>query len=340
MELTHIETELKKFTVTDAGIAELNNQYSHLTISGIDDKAGYAAVREARLVVKGKRVEVDKKRKELTADALEVQRLINTEAKRITALLEPLEAYLAKQEDDYNAEKDRIKKEVEEEKKRKYQDRIDKLYKLNVRFNAVNFVDGHTEGRRISISPIEVETMPSDIFDQLIIQAEISFKEQNEAIAKRKFEEERIEAERKAEAARLEALRQEQLTKESEERRIEGERLEKMRTEQQAERERLEAIAKEQAEKEAAINAEERRIAKLKEESERPAHIIIDESKPVEIDTFKNSLFNPEQMDWICYQIGEWYLEWKNKLVNYDDRTHRLGYAKEQLKEMICRVNQ
>lgn len=40
----------------------------------------------------------------------------------------------------------------------------------------------------------------------------------------------------------------------------------------------------------------------------------------------------------ICYIIGQWYLEWKHKLVDYDNRTHRLGYAKEQLKEKICGV--
>lgn len=46
--------------------------------------------------------------------------------------------------------------------------------------------------------------------------------------------------------------------------------------------------------------------------------------------------FSQEQIDHICYQIGNWYTKWKDHMVNYDDRTHRLGYAKEQLKELIC----
>jgi hypothetical protein len=46
--------------------------------------------------------------------------------------------------------------------------------------------------------------------------------------------------------------------------------------------------------------------------------------------------FTDEQIDFICYQIGEWYLIWKNQIANYDERTHRLGFAKEQLKSMIC----
>lgn len=46
--------------------------------------------------------------------------------------------------------------------------------------------------------------------------------------------------------------------------------------------------------------------------------------------------FTKQQVDYICYQIGEWYLEWKNQLVDYDNKQHRLGYAKELLKEKIC----
>lgn len=44
--------------------------------------------------------------------------------------------------------------------------------------------------------------------------------------------------------------------------------------------------------------------------------------------------FTPEQTDWICYQIGEWYLEWKHKIGG--EHQHRLGYAKEILKIMCC----
>jgi hypothetical protein len=47
--------------------------------------------------------------------------------------------------------------------------------------------------------------------------------------------------------------------------------------------------------------------------------------------------FTPEQIDFICYQIGDWYLEWKDRIVlDYEKGCHRLGYAKEQLKTIIC----
>lgn len=50
----------------------------------------------------------------------------------------------------------------------------------------------------------------------------------------------------------------------------------------------------------------------------------------------KKPEFTQEQKDWICYQIGCWYVEWKNILVNYEDQTHKLGYAKEKLKTLLC----
>lgn len=47
--------------------------------------------------------------------------------------------------------------------------------------------------------------------------------------------------------------------------------------------------------------------------------------------------FTAEQKDFICWQIGEWYVEWKRRIiVDLEEGTHRLGYAKEQLKELIC----
>lgn len=47
--------------------------------------------------------------------------------------------------------------------------------------------------------------------------------------------------------------------------------------------------------------------------------------------------FTYEQIDFICYQIGDWYLEWKDRIIiDLKNGQHRLGYAKEQLKTIIC----
>ena len=46
--------------------------------------------------------------------------------------------------------------------------------------------------------------------------------------------------------------------------------------------------------------------------------------------------FTSDQINFICEQIGDWYLQHKDTLVNYEQKTHRLGHAKELLKIMIC----
>ncbi len=48
----------------------------------------------------------------------------------------------------------------------------------------------------------------------------------------------------------------------------------------------------------------------------------------------KRPEFTQEQLDWLCFIIGDWYLIWKHKMTD-NEKTHRLGYAKEQLKLMI-----
>lgn len=42
--------------------------------------------------------------------------------------------------------------------------------------------------------------------------------------------------------------------------------------------------------------------------------------------------FTQEQKDFICYQIGDWYLMMKPLL----EVQHNLGYMKEKLKLMVC----
>lgn len=42
--------------------------------------------------------------------------------------------------------------------------------------------------------------------------------------------------------------------------------------------------------------------------------------------------FTTEQINFICYQIGDWYLMVKELL----EGQHNLGYMKEKLKTMIC----
>jgi hypothetical protein len=107
-----MDTQITKFNLPDAAIAQMADEYLPLKIAGVTDAAGFKAVHEARMIVKSKRVEVEKVRKELKADALEYGRKVDAEAKRIASMLEPIESHLTAEEDAYQAEKDRIKNEA------------------------------------------------------------------------------------------------------------------------------------------------------------------------------------------------------------------------------------
>ena len=49
-----------------------------------------------------------------------------------------------------------------------------------------------------------------------------------------------------------------------------------------------------------------------------------------------NFELDEKQCEAICFEIGKWYLKWKDKLINSKDQACRLAQAKEDLKIMIC----
>ena len=134
MEVTM--NELIKFPVADAAIAELSAKYLPLKVASINDQKGLAAVHDARMEVKNLRVAVEKKRVALKADALDFGRKVDSEAKRLTGLLTPIETHLEEQEAVVTKEKERLKA-IEEEKKRvALQARMDSLDKCHSYQNA------------------------------------------------------------------------------------------------------------------------------------------------------------------------------------------------------------
>lgn len=226
-----IEHELKKFNLTDCAIAELKEQYMSLIVNGIDDKEGLKAVNAARKMVKGYRIDIDKRRKELNADALEYQRRINGEAKRITALIEPIENHLANEEKKIDDEIERIKIEKERVEAARFQSRVIKLTGLKFMFDGVHYCSTYLDtfsNEVMKVSVLALKQMMDESFNDFYDNAKHYFEIEEKAIAEKK---EREEAERKALAE---------------------------------ERIRLDIIAKEQAEKDAALKAEADRIESRK----------------------------------------------------------------------------
>ncbi len=91
------EYQITEYNETAAAIAILRNKYG--TVFDVSTPKGLNAAREARAEVRSYRVSLEKLRVEIKAPALERTRLIDAEAKRITAellaidgTLTPLEA--------------------------------------------------------------------------------------------------------------------------------------------------------------------------------------------------------------------------------------------------------
>jgi hypothetical protein len=87
-----INSEIKKFNLADAAIAELKAKYSSLAIVDANDKEGYKKVSEGRKEVKKARNAVENKRKELVEDSVKLQKAVNGEAARLKNLLLEIEA--------------------------------------------------------------------------------------------------------------------------------------------------------------------------------------------------------------------------------------------------------
>ena len=263
VEQSMITTALKKYSVTDAVIAKYKQEYMALTVKGIDDKNGYDICHTARMEIKGKRVEVEKTRKKLKEDSLEYGRAVDKEAKRITALLEPIEEHLTAQEKIIDDELERkrqalINAKLEEEAaaKKAEEDRIAKV-RADQEAEALRLatISKEQSEREAKIKEAEaaIEREKQRVIDEEIARKKKIQDEKDKAEAEKKSKEELEKA--KKEAA-------EKALKDAEERRIKEEKA-------KAEKAEKERIA---AEKKAARAPDKEKLLKFAEEFEKPAN--------------------------------------------------------------------
>jgi chromosome segregation ATPase len=240
VEQNMITTALKEYNVPDAAISKYREDFMSLSVRGVDDKEGYDLCHSARMEVKGKRVEVEKTRKKLKEDALEYGRVVDKEAKRITALLSPIEEYLLSQEKIVDDEKERIKNAEE-----------------NARIEAENAAKKAEEERLEKIrQEQEAERKRLEAIAEEQRQKEAAIQAEQEAIEREK---QRIVNEQKRQAE--EKLRQEEFAREKalaieRAKQEEAERI-KREAEQKAEKERL---AKLEAERKEALKPDKEKV--------------------------------------------------------------------------------
>jgi hypothetical protein len=177
------------------GIKAAVGQVAELTIAGVDDKEGFERVRRARLDLKKVRCEIEKKRKELKADAVEFGRRVDAAAKELTALVEPTEILLTNRQDE-------VEREIAAIAARKLQARKDRL----------------TEAGAIVFPGID--KIADDEFEELVAAAQLAHQKRQqqeaEAAQARKLEEERLAKEREELARQRREQEAEQIRVQSE----------------------------------------------------------------------------------------------------------------------------
>lgn len=274
------DRRLIEYSPADATIAKWSEDFLLLKIADLNDMTALRAVHDARMIVKNARVDVEKTRKALKQESLDWGRMIDAEAKRITALLEPIERHLTDEEGRVEAEKARIKQAKEDAARAVVQSRLDELmafgcvipWALANAMTPEQYAERLTEvteafvakqaveAERLRLQAIEDERRAAEtkrLADERERLAKIANEQEEEAnrlsAAKRRLEAEETAKSREVE---LEAARAEA----AEKARIE--------TEGRIKREAAEAEKKRQA-KEAAAEAKRKRLEALRPDREK-----------------------------------------------------------------------
>ena len=170
--------ELVKYNITNSAIAKIKDEYMPLMVDGVEDIEGFNKVVVARKVVKSKRIQVEAERKDLKLKALNYGRKVDTEAKRITALLAPIEEHLTQQEDIIKKEKERIKVENERLKQENHNNQLSQIIEAGAVFNGSSYCYDTS-----FITDSEIWLLNTEGFSFLIEKIELWKKMENVRIA-------------------------------------------------------------------------------------------------------------------------------------------------------------
>lgn len=266
-------TAIQEYSPTAAALAELKGRMGKVVYE-VTTTAGMDSAKKDRRELVTLRTSLESKRKEIKAPALERCRMIDEEAKRITAEILSLEEPIDKQIKAEEARKEherQAKLEVERQRIAAITERIEKIKTAADRCMAMT-----SEQVKTAIAQLELLPIGDEVYQEFRTQAQNAKTDAlgnltdlyNEKVAA-EAEAARIQAEKEAEEARLEAERQER----DRLARVEAERLaaeqEKLRQEREAfERQQAEANAKREEEERKIREAREAEGAKLRAERE------------------------------------------------------------------------
>uniref|UniRef100_A0A6H2A684 Uncharacterized protein n=1 Tax=viral metagenome TaxID=1070528 RepID=A0A6H2A684_9ZZZZ len=264
--------EVITYSVTGAALAEMKGKYYGLKIV---DAASYETVRVAIAECRTKRGDVESRRKELKAGALEYGRQVDGEAKRITGLIAEIEDPLKDEKqriDDEKAQIKAVKEQKEEERKDKIRTRISQMKDFVAEVAFVN--SDAIKGAMDFLKSQDITTEEYEEFTPEALRTRTETIEVLKKVLHERLNFEKEESQRKAEGERLAKERAEQEAKEralAEERhKIEEERAVLERAKRDAD---IREEARAQVEKEARekVEREEKEAAeKARQESLRP----------------------------------------------------------------------
>jgi hypothetical protein len=177
-----INSALEQYKPLEAQVASALPKVNDYPINGVWDDSGYAAAKKALRQAKAVANEIDKKRKELKAVALEYGRAVDGEAKRLTELCTPTITTLEQRIASVDMEKERLRNE-------KRQRRAAELVDAGYEFSA----GAYRVGNEI-IHTAAIDDATDGDWDGILARGRVE-REKVEA-EKQRQEQERIELER------------------------------------------------------------------------------------------------------------------------------------------------
>jgi hypothetical protein len=162
-----VKTELVKFDEVIPKIEELKKEFLPLKISSIDDEEGYQEVAKALKFVIGRRTAIEDKRKELKADSLAYGRAVDSRAKEITLMLNPIEQHLREQKENVDDQIRAIEREKEEENQKILEAKHNLLVSLDMQLLGNQYINIEY-GDDFTLPSINLETLPNEEWDEYI----------------------------------------------------------------------------------------------------------------------------------------------------------------------------
>lgn len=170
-------------TPYQARINDFKERYADLSISGIEDTQGYAAVKDAAKDVRAERLAAGKEAKRIGAMILDIKRQFKDHADGVVAEFAELEDGLRGELKRIDEERQEMREKEEREKLRRFNERTERLFDAGFTYNGYQYTSG-----LVFVAAADVADLDDAAFDAKI--------EEGRAEAER-LEAERLETERK-----------------------------------------------------------------------------------------------------------------------------------------------